>query len=140
MPRKRRVPAPTDFLAGTCAAALVFLAAFVPVLALADPARDVLVGTASALEATSKTGDASSSFPLAEPLRWIPYLAGRALGPWADPVATVVRDLASGGDLASACLAVSLLGAVCAGLTATLFRMRHHRKRIKMMEGRLKQW
>ena len=53
VPRKRRVPAPMDFLAGTCAAALVFLAAFVPVLALADPARDVLVGTASALEAAS---------------------------------------------------------------------------------------
>ena len=35
---------------------------------------------------------------------------------------------------------VSILGAVCAGLTVTLFRRRHYRKRIKMMEGRLKQW
>ena len=129
-----------DLLAGTCAAALVFLAAFVPVLALADPARDVLVGTASALEAASRPGEAASSFPLAEPVRWIPYLAGRALGPWAHPAAAVVRNLTSGEDLASSRLAVSILGAVCAGLTVTLFRRRHYRKRIKMMEGRLKQW
>ena len=137
-PPRSKGPLTSEILAGVAAAALVIVGAWAPIIALSGPARGLLGAAASALTASS--GGADASLPLGEPLQWLPWIAARVLGSWAEPVAAALAALADGASLTMVLLGAAVLVAVTAGLTVTGFRQRHRRKRIKMMAGRLKQW
>ncbi len=139
-PSRRRGPLWTEGLWGVAAGGFVFVATWAPLAALLGLCGGLIGAFASAVSDAAASMAAGGRIPLGEPYDWPAWLLARLLGSWAEGSAQAVASAAGGASLGMIPALLGVLVAVPAGLFVTAARHRHRRKRIKLVEGRLKQW
>ena len=139
-PSRRRGPLWAEGLWGVAAGGFVFVAAWAPLAALLGLCGGLIGAFAGAVSDAAASMGAGGRIPLGEPYDWPAWLLARLLGPWAEPAAGALASAAGGASLGMVPALFGVLVAVPAGLFVAVARHRHRRKRIKLVEGRLKQW
>lgn len=139
-PSRRRGSLWAERLWGVAGGGFVFVAAWAPLAALLGLCRGLIGAFAGAVSDAAASMAAGGRIPLGEPYDWPAWLLARLLGPWAEGSAQALSTAAGGASLGMVPALFGVLVAVPAGLFVTAARHRHRRKRIKLVEGRLKQW
>ncbi len=139
-PSRRRGPLWAAGLWGVAAGGFVFVAAWAPLAALLGLCRGLIGAFAGAVSEAAASMGRGERIPLGEPYDWPAWLLARLLGSWAEGSAQAVANAAGGASLGMVPGLFGALVAVPAGLFVAVARHRHRRKRIKLVEGRLKQW